>query len=940
MTDGVGTSGGRYTRFTGTGDGGTGMLVAALRAATGTEGRIRHLTGYTTAGDGGEGLFRWSTTAATDDGGTVFNRGGFGSSSAGWRRIFSGDINVKWFGAKGDNTTDDTTAIQRAVNVAVAEASENTDGRLSGTVLFPPGKYKLTAAIVIAGTRYASGGDTLYQYVSLHLKGISAPFQFGFNGASIYQSTATQAAFLVQAARTVVFENLSLLGRNVWTAPADPLQYWDDEWSGTPWIGNSSRDNRYSPHAGIVVDPFHATVASGDQYPGLSAYYVNTTAGGGSSIVRVIGCFFENFVVGLAVSTNGTTQNAENVPIADTSFLSCKVALAIGQDQSRNVTLHGCAIAGARDAINLQAYGEGNGTPPLVFGGNIGNVRNVIVTAASGSNAIFSGTYMGESIMCVGHFSGARAVFHKCEFGFWGTRTGKPAYPRVFASADSRPIFQSCVFSVQDPQVNETLFFLAGEFSDDCKFDYASPGTSTRLWIIGTPYDYRFRGVRTATTDATTVEEGEAIVRKDYESNFDVFRAPQGGSFLTALDSSNTGLKWIDAHSYPVDLGLITPTVNADGTARLEQTDIHKKVAVGDIVMTTSNVTSVIDGLPAQPVGVCLGKVSAVGTDYVETVNVPTYVPAGSATQYYVVVHPVRRIHEPTTGTLASTTSITNVSPVTYWATGQRIKDEDAVLGSTNYVSNVSGTTIAVAAEAVIGSGTVYLYDQPVYNVLRSFWSQQAKLGIPGTNIGEVNGALQQADVHFQVWTPRIANGALIGAGSTDKASANGAWCSIGGWGSTHATTAYRSMAGLMFGGNASVRMLVVACDADGTNPSVVGYVDKSGNQAWGTAPASAGVHRVGHGFTLQGNTNTPGTNRKVLSWGDAANDTTNLGDANAATRVTGSSVKGFVGATEKLSLGAASDDHITLGDNAVKHYESGGEAWCLANGIDHQLTP
>jgi Cu/Ag efflux protein CusF len=48
-------------------------------------------------------------------------------------------INVKDYGAVGNGTTDDTTAIQNAVNAATA----------GGTVLFPVGYYKITSAITV-----------------------------------------------------------------------------------------------------------------------------------------------------------------------------------------------------------------------------------------------------------------------------------------------------------------------------------------------------------------------------------------------------------------------------------------------------------------------------------------------------------------------------------------------------------------------------------------------------------------------------------------------------------------------------------------------------------------------------------------------------------------------------------------------------------------------
>lgn len=120
-------------------------------------------------------------------------------------------FNVKDYGAKGDTTTDDTTAIQNAIN-----AAQNAFG---GCVVFPTGSYKITSALTITksvaliGCSGSVGGpDTTYTTnagaPNLYTMGVII-WQSGINnhGITIQQSPTNTYAI------RVIMQNLTLAGQ-------------------------------------------------------------------------------------------------------------------------------------------------------------------------------------------------------------------------------------------------------------------------------------------------------------------------------------------------------------------------------------------------------------------------------------------------------------------------------------------------------------------------------------------------------------------------------------------------------------------------------------------------------------------------------------------------------------------------------------------------------
>lgn len=109
-----------------------------LRAYTGRALGVR----ITSAGIAG--IFQLDTTDTTsaDNGGTII----VDASGRRWKRLFASQLNVKWFGAKGDGVTDDQPAIQAAIDFANAVAPTAYPIQWI-TVLFPFGIYYCATAL-------------------------------------------------------------------------------------------------------------------------------------------------------------------------------------------------------------------------------------------------------------------------------------------------------------------------------------------------------------------------------------------------------------------------------------------------------------------------------------------------------------------------------------------------------------------------------------------------------------------------------------------------------------------------------------------------------------------------------------------------------------------------------------------------------------------------
>lgn len=122
-----------------------------LRAYIGSADRVQIVTAAPAIGPTGiEGVFV-STTDITsaDNGGTII----VDTSGRRWKRLFAGGVRAQWFGAKADGVTDDTSAIQAALdyvsNTTWTGSAAAAYAKGGGTVLLPSGECLVTDTLRI-----------------------------------------------------------------------------------------------------------------------------------------------------------------------------------------------------------------------------------------------------------------------------------------------------------------------------------------------------------------------------------------------------------------------------------------------------------------------------------------------------------------------------------------------------------------------------------------------------------------------------------------------------------------------------------------------------------------------------------------------------------------------------------------------------------------------
>lgn len=319
--------------------------------------------------------------------------------------IFTGDgtyaFNAKsvaqlypyWFGAVGDAVTDDYAAIQKTIDAAISSKV--------AYVRLLSGAHVISQGLLVRAT----SGTTTFT-----MEGV---MDYDSNPATaIYCNDTTSFAIGIQSARAVAIRNMYIAGLNRSFSPstANVISYTNAQWRST--LG---RDSRYSPFAGIVVDPFKNGAPADGGYPGFASQYSLTQ--GTSTNLNFENVVIRFFTVGIMVSPSGVNALGSEIKIGNVTIARCRVGVATGGTQNRSVDMVDCKVAFVASGVDASSYGNQAAPMPRVIGGQFTFLKDILIAPASFGGGPLLGVY-GESVYRIGSWSGLSGEvlsFKDCE---------------------------------------------------------------------------------------------------------------------------------------------------------------------------------------------------------------------------------------------------------------------------------------------------------------------------------------------------------------------------------------------------------------------------------------------------------------------------------------------------------------------------------------------
>jgi hypothetical protein len=364
-------------------------------------------------------------------------------------------ISVKDFGAKGDGVTDDTAAIQAAIDCAIYKNAA-LDTSL-GNVLIPAGTYKVSDTIHF-------GYGTTFTGVVVEGQGMRYRAASQFAGTALLATFNDRPVINFQGARNSVVRNLAIVGLNYDHVANNQLgsligpRGGIDDTIDSNWMDENiplSSSSRYAPYCGIAIDAY-AGAQPQIAYPkvkypsflGAAAQYNKNF----SSNVLIEDVTIIGFVVGVVNQPCDADGNGDFTKLRRVQLSHCQYGVSVCNTQSRLFHVQDSTITHVHTALVTNKHGRQNGCSEILFEAT--ELSNLIYWHQI-SNTAFSLAprfefCRGEVVYAIGGLNlGARTssstVYDNCYFGLDARRArGQPIW--TLTNVAGMVSFDSCTF--------------------------------------------------------------------------------------------------------------------------------------------------------------------------------------------------------------------------------------------------------------------------------------------------------------------------------------------------------------------------------------------------------------------------------------------------------------------------------------------------------------
>ena len=644
-----------------------------------------------------------------------FLQSGTGASARTSQAKLRETVSVLDFGAVGDGTTDDTAAIQAAINSCITNQKK---------LFIPVGTYKISSPLIIG-----KWSGTAWSSASLEIQGEKFTFsaqQTNLLSANIVPTFNNTFAIGIQNGRAVKISDLYILGKNDMSAT---IYTGANMMTNSNWVINSCRDSRYSPYAGIVIDPFGTSVPADGGYPGLSSYYVASAAG--SSSLEFSGVTISGFVTGIVLCPNGITQNCSEINFNNCFIEFNKVGMAMGQSQSRNINWYGGASGPSLYNFDGNSYGAQTGYAPAISGCNMVGKYLFNVTSRYGNSSPITGVH-AENFSSIGFNGTGNAgsrqplTFVGCSFNFTDFGVGSQPDYHLLSYSDVKFVgcfFENDTFTYSSPfrfhcQYPTKIVFdsCATQASSQGELSIAPAGLGNG-YSFATPVLFRDCTLQEGTSRGPSV--GESVLSLDVVSQWYTYMdrnvMPVGAKIKWTQLGGSGDVSFSGGFDtdYRVALGAQSVTTGANNSATFNVAD-GTIVRTGDLIYTQTafNTEGPAGTVTLSTSWMSIGMVTNVATNTVTIYGCPQNFISGT---YTLFEQWWPRLHQATTGDTSTSVTIVNVTNPTSWAIGNKILGSGIPIGT--YITNIVGTTITLSKATTTTVVGTRLYDANIYKL-------------------------------------------------------------------------------------------------------------------------------------------------------------------------------------------------------------------------------